>query len=205
MKINELISKIEVESFKKLHRNFQYLEIIRVYGSLMSHVEIFDVYNQIIPGVLKTCDSVKSSLFSARINFEGDRLFYYDQIVKKFGLSEWGKFENKYYHWSRREIVFDFLNNNNNPIHIAEIFEYVNKFKQTATHISLFDNLKLQGSELREIKYDLDVINKDNNNDFYFFRNQKIGLKIKMTEYLNNYYIDDDDVLYQELKLYFNI
>jgi hypothetical protein len=205
MEFKELINKIDKESFKRLQRNLQYSEIIKTFGSPMSHTEVYNVYNQILPGVLKTYDSVKSVLFSARLHYDGDRLFYYDHRVKKFGLSEWGKFENKYYYWSRREIVYDFLNNENEPIHIIEIYEYVNKFKQTASQNSLIENLKLQGSESREIKYDLDDINNDNNNDFYFFNNQKIGLKTKMLDYLNNLNINDKDDLASEIKAYFNI
>ena len=78
-----------------------------------------------------------------------------------YGLKEWETEQKGIRGGTIKKIVIDLLSISSKPLHISEITEEVNKFRQT-NKLSVLGNLKL-----------------DTNKTFIFYRNEFVGLKSK--------------------------
>ncbi len=83
-----------------------------------------------------------------------------------FGLKEWENIDDGFKGGTIREIIQEYLNENNRPIHIHELYPYIKKFRPNTYSRSIYDNLKLDAS-----------------GKFIIFKHKFIGLSKKTNKY----------------------
>jgi len=126
------------------------IEVMEEYKKPMTLQEICDALYKKKIRVPQNIESLRSSILSI------------DEVTaigktSTYALGKWGNVKTG----TIKELVYEYLKNFNDPVHISEISEYVNRFRKT-NNKNILSNLKL-----------------DKTNTFTFFRKGYVGLKDK--------------------------
>jgi len=118
-------------------------EVLEEEGKPIELQEIFNRLNEKYPGLAKNTHSI------LRFLYQNPRIIHIGRS-STFMLIDWEN-EMKYKGGTIRDLVYNFLKENNKMAHIDEIYEYVSQFRQTNIK-SLLYNIKLDKSN-RFIEY----------------------------------------------------
>lgn len=126
------------------------IEVMEEYKKPMTLQEICDALYKKKIRVPQNIESLRSSILSI------------DEVTaigktSTYALEKWGNVKTG----TIKELVYEYLKNFDDPVHISEISDYVNRFRKT-NNKNILSNLKL-----------------DKTNTFIFFRKGYVGLKEK--------------------------
>lgn len=141
-------------NIKKLMQDYV-LEILGDLGEMTKVEDISKAINEKYPGLETTEQSVRSTL-----QREKD-LFIYIGRTSTYGLKKWQDERDNLKGGTIRDIVEEFLNTKDEPIHITDIMKYVLRFRNTNEY-SVKTNIELE-----------------ENKRFQFFAGDFVGLKGK--------------------------
>jgi hypothetical protein len=116
------------------------------------------------PGISKSSEALRGSCQRS------DLLIYFGRS-STYGLKKWEKEMENIKGGTIKDIIADFLNISDTPIHINEILNEVHKYREVTNERNIITNLKLDPSK-----------------DFIIYNQKFVGLKAKVKVYENDKY-----------------
>ena len=139
-------------------------EILEELGEPTTVEDIYTKLEHKYPKLTKSAEALRGSCQRA------DNLIYFGRS-STYGLKKWETEKENIKGGTIKDIIIDFLQDKNEPVHIIVVLEHLNKFRENKDSRSVITNLKV-----------------DPMKRFILYKQGFIGLKIKKEKYNNEKY-----------------
>lgn len=151
-------SKVDENYNIEITRNYRYmheyaLEVLKDEGNPLNLDQIYKKIELKYPGLVKNVDALRGNIQTS------DKFIYFGRS-STYGLKQWEE-QGKVKGGTIKNIVFEFLQSKDAPVHISEITSYVRQYRET-NEFNIMGNLKF-----------------DRHNLFVFFNSGFVGLTSK--------------------------
>ncbi len=134
----------------------EYIEdILDSVGEPSSVESIYEILESKYPGLTKSAEALRGSCHRS------DKLIYFGRS-STYGLKKWETERNDIKGGTIKDIIFEYLNQREHPIHISELLDEIHRYRDITNTKSILTNLKL-----------------DVQKQFVFYNQNFVGLKIK--------------------------
>ncbi|MEE1897447.1 sigma factor-like helix-turn-helix DNA-binding protein [Flavobacterium rakeshii] len=134
------------------------IEVLELLGEPSKIEEIYNLIQEKFPDVTKSKDALRSSLQRAT------EVIYFGRS-STYGLKKWEEENDDIKGGTIKNLVYDYLLDKETPVHVNELVEEVNKYREDTNSKNIITNLKL-----------------DPQKQFIIFNQKFIGLKHKSYE-----------------------